>query len=90
MTKRIFFPMIMLIASAFMISCNNTEKTVAKGEISAPAFDLTKAKKEIEEVNQHFMELVAKGDSVGIANLKQKTYGVQLIYWRKKVKYSFI
>ena len=32
-------------------------------------FDLTEAKKEIEEVNRNFMDLVTKGDSVGLANL---------------------
>lgn len=33
------------------------------------AFDLVTAKKEIEEVNRHFKELFAKGDSAGIAEL---------------------
>ena len=35
---------------------------------SKPSFDLAVAKKEIEEANRNFMDLVAKGDSVGLAN----------------------
>ena len=53
---------------SFLSSCNNadTSKTTAENKST---FDLTVAKKEIEEANRNFMDLVAKGDSVGIANL---------------------
>ena len=50
-------------------SCNNadTSKKITETQIKS-SFDLTVVKKEIEEANQNFMDLVAKGDSVGLAN----------------------
>ena len=58
----------LFIGFSLLSSCNNadTSKTTTENKSS---FDLTVAKKEIEEANRNFMDLVAKGDSVGIANL---------------------
>ncbi len=69
MTKTTFFAVVVLLASTLVISCNNTEKTETKVEASKTAFDLTTAKKEIEQINQDFATMVTKGDSIGIANL---------------------
>jgi len=41
--------------------CNKSQNEIA-------AFDLSNAKKEIEEANQNFMALVTKGDSTGLAD----------------------
>jgi ketosteroid isomerase-like protein len=59
----------LFIAFLMLNGCNNAEstKTTAATE-STPAFDLTNAKKEIEGANQNFMDMLAKGDSVGLAN----------------------
>ena len=56
-----------LFTGLTMLSCNNadTSKTTTENKSS---FDLTVARKEIEEANRDFMDLVAKGDSVGLAN----------------------
>ncbi len=69
MTKTTFFTCITLMASTFVISCNSTEKTEVTSEVSKPTFNLSEAKKAIEENNRVFMELVSKGDSVGISNM---------------------
>lgn len=69
MTKITFFTCFMLMASTLIISCNSTETTEPVIETSKPAFNLAEAKKAIEENNRVFMELVSKGDSVGISNL---------------------
>ena len=60
----------LFLGLTILSSCNNadTSKQVAEKDVK-PKFDLTVAKKEIEDVNQKFMDLVAKGDTVGIANL---------------------
>ena len=57
----------LFIGFSLLSSCNNadTSKTTTENKSS---FDLTVAKKEIEEANRNFMDLVAKGDSVGLAN----------------------
>jgi uncharacterized protein (TIGR02246 family) len=69
MTKISLFISTLLIVSAILSSCTNgdTSKTLTEKE-NKPAFDLTVAQKEIEEANRNFMDLVAKGDSVGLAN----------------------
>ena len=69
MTKISLFTSSLLIGFLILISCNNanTSKTIEQKE-NKPTFDLTVAKKEIEEANRNFMNLVAKGDSVGLAN----------------------
>ena len=51
----------LFIGFSLLSSCNNADT-------SKSSFDLTVAKKEIEEANRNFMDLVAKGDSVGLAN----------------------
>ncbi|MCG2460110.1 DUF4440 domain-containing protein [Flavobacteriaceae bacterium F89] len=48
-------------------SCNEKPKEKEK-EPKAAEFSLTTAKTEIEDANKHFMDLLAKGDSVGLAN----------------------
>ena len=57
----------LLIGFTMLSGCNNadTSKTTTENKSS---FDLTVARKEIEEANRNFMDLVAKGDSVGLAN----------------------
>ena len=47
-------------------SCNEKPKEM---EQTVSDFNLTTAKKEIEAANKNFMAFIAKGDSVGIANL---------------------
>jgi hypothetical protein len=44
-------------------SCNEVDKTETKTQ-----FNLVTAKAEIEHANKEFMDLVAAGDSVGLAN----------------------
>lgn len=59
----------LFIGSLMLNSCNNTEGSkTAEVKKSTPTFDLAVAKKEIEEADQNFMDLVAKRDSVGLAN----------------------
>lgn len=69
MTKLSLFISSLFIGFAILLSCNNsdTSKSMAEKE-TKPGFDLTVAKKEIEEANRNFMSQVAKGDSVGLAN----------------------
>ena len=64
----------LFIGFTMLGGCNNadTSKTTTENKSS---FDLAVAKKEIEEANRNFMDLVAKGDSVGIANLYTKYIG---------------
>jgi hypothetical protein len=54
----------MILSVAFasiFFACNKPAET-------KPAFDLAKAKKEIEAANQNLVELLAKKDSVGFGN----------------------
>ena len=46
----------------FMIACNSPKQQ------ASAAFDITAAKKEIEEVNGNFMNFLSKADSVGVAS----------------------
>ncbi len=59
-----------LFIGLFMLSsCNNTVNTKpAEVKESALPFDLANAKSEIEGANKNFMDMLAKGDSVGLAN----------------------
>ena len=69
MTKISLLALSLFCCLTILSSCNNgntTKKTADKETKSR--FDLTIAKKEIEEANRNFMDLVAKGDSVGLAN----------------------
>jgi len=69
MTKVLLFTSSLLIGFSILSSCNNTDTSkTTPGNENKPTFDLTVAKKEIEEANRNFMDLVAKGDSVGLAN----------------------
>ena len=70
-TKKILSQRVVLLifVAASLVSCNRADKTTSSGEeVTTPSFDLTSAKKEIEAANQEFMGLLAKGDSVGLAN----------------------
>ena len=62
------FPMVAgLFTVATLNSCN--DKAAQKNETTTKSeFNLETAKTEIEEANKNFMELFAKGDSVGLAN----------------------
>lgn len=59
----------LFIGLLILTGCNNadTSKMTTEKE-TKPTFDLEIAKKEIEEANRNFMELVANGDSIGLAN----------------------
>lgn len=69
MTKIALLSSSLLIGFTMLSSCKNadTSKTTKEKETKS-TFDLTIAKKEIEEANRNFMDLVAKGDSIGLAN----------------------
>ena len=69
MTKVFQLASTLFMGLIFLTSCNNpdTSKPTTASE-NKPKFDLNLAKKEIEEANRNFMDLVAKGDSVGLAN----------------------
>lgn len=57
------------IGLALLSSCNNANDTKDKVEAEVkPSFDLSAALKEIEAANKNFMDLVAKGDTIGLAN----------------------
>jgi len=56
-------PALVVIAAMLLTtSCSAPQKD------TPPAFDLTAAKQEIEAANRNFMEVLSKGDSVGLAN----------------------
>jgi ketosteroid isomerase-like protein len=60
------------IITCFFIACNSNTANEASTNTSAEtksSFDLDAAKKSIDSTNAEFASLVAKGDSVGIANL---------------------
>ena len=59
----------LFICFLMLNGCNNAESTkAAEVKEIAPVFDLAVVKKEIDGANQNFMLLLAKGDSVGLAN----------------------
>ena len=73
MTKISKFTSCILLGSIILSSCNNGDSSKAMTDKETkPTFDLTVAKKEIEAVNQNIIDLFAKHDSVGIANLYTK------------------
>ena len=73
MTKISKFTSCILLGSIILSSCNNGDSSKATTEeATKPKFDLTVAKKEIEATNQNIIDLFAKHDSVGIANLYTK------------------
>lgn len=51
-----------------VVSCNDDKPEAGVGEVAKPAFDLSMAKNEIDAANKNFMEALANGDSVGVAN----------------------
>ena len=69
MKKQSTFLVSTILISNLIFSCNNSEKTAKVNETNKKTFDLATTKKEIEEANRNFMDLVAKGDSVSLANL---------------------
>ncbi len=69
MKKIALFASFLLIGFSILSSCNNADiSNTPSDKENKSAFDLTVAKAEIEEANRKFMDLVAKGDSVGLAN----------------------
>ena len=68
MKKRSTFATCLLIGLFILSSCENANTVKTTEAIDNTTFDLKVAKKEIEEANRNFMDLVAKGDSVGLAN----------------------
>ena len=62
MNKIALFLTISLLATTLFISCKDAASEKC-------AFDLSKAKTEIEAANQQTMDAFAKSDSVGIANM---------------------
>ena len=73
MTKILKFTSGFLLGLIILSSCNNADSSKATTEeATKPKFDLTVAKKEIEAVYKNIIDLFAKHDSVGIANLYTK------------------
>ena len=73
MKKVLKFTFFFLFGLIILSSCNNADSSKATTEeATKPKFDLTVAKKEIEAANQNTIDLFAKHDSVGIANLYTK------------------
>ena len=73
MTKILKFTFFFLFGLTILSSCNNGDSSKATTEeATKPKFDLTVAKKEIEAVYKNIIDLFAKHDSVGIANLYTK------------------
>ena len=68
MKKRSTFATCLLISLIILSSCENANTVKTTEATDNTTFDLKVAKKEIEEANRNFMDLVAKGDSVGLAN----------------------
>lgn len=94
MKKQSTFLVVTILASTLIFSCKHLEKQVATNEISQPTFDLSTAKKEIEAVNQNFMELLAKSDTIGIGNLYTKDAklmfaGAPAFVGREKIQTAF-
>lgn len=92
MTKISSFTLSLLVCFLIFCSCNNadTSKTTTEKETKS-TFDLTIAKKEIEEANRNFMDLVAKGDSIGLANsytadAKFMSAGAPAVVGRKNIQ----
>ncbi len=70
MKRTHFFAIIFISVASLLYACNNSGSSSASTDKDTkPAFDLTAAKKGVEEGNKAFMELLKKGDSVGVANL---------------------
>ena len=69
MTKVSLFSSSLLTGCILLSGCNNadTSKKINENQ-NISSYDLSVAKKEIEEANRNFMDLVVKGDSIGLAN----------------------
>lgn len=70
MKKTSLFALSLLFGLTMLSSCNNgaASKTTAATQ-NEPSFDLSVVKSEIEAADRNFMDLFAKKDSVGLANL---------------------
>lgn len=66
MKKKSFLIIVSFFSLSSLFSCDNSAKTTSP-EVKQE-FDLTTAKSEIEEANRNFMDVLSKGDSVGLAN----------------------
>ena len=67
MTKISILSSALYVSFCFVTSCTNANNP-DPGEKSKPGFDLTAAKKDIEEANRNFCGMLSKSDSVGLAN----------------------
>ncbi len=90
--QSIFYALSLLISTLF-ISCNLLRKPTATAIIKQP-FDVTIAKKQIEDINRNYMELVAKSDSIGVANLYAKDArllfaGIPVVVGRNNIQKVF-
>ena len=66
MKKNSFLIIVGFFSLSLLFSCNNSaKKTSTEGK---QEFDLSNAKSEIEEANRNFMNVLSKGDSVGLAD----------------------
>jgi len=89
MKKHIQSALSILLILSLTICCK-TETTTALQE-TAPKFSLTIARKEIDEANKRFMELVSRGDSIGLANFytidgKFMSAGAPAVVGRDKIQ----
>jgi len=70
MRKLFLFSISLLSGVALLSGCNSdSTKSTTDTKETKPAFDMTAAKKEMEDGNKAFCEALAKSDSVGLANL---------------------
>jgi uncharacterized protein (TIGR02246 family) len=68
MTKFSLCSITCVCAFSLFTSCNNPDASKTAATEAKPAFDLAAAKLQIDSANANFMDLVGKGDSVGVAN----------------------
>ncbi len=63
-----FISLVIVLTYSLLIGCKDTS-TVPEVNESKPAFDLTAAKKAVEEGNKAWSDFLSKGDSTSIAGL---------------------
>jgi len=67
--KKFFFVVLAVSFTGLLgVSCNNDKPVTEVETVAVPAFDLAKAKADIDATNKSFMDALAKGDSVAVAN----------------------
>ena len=68
MTKLSLCSIACICTLSLFTSCKSPDAAKSASTEIKPAFDLSAAKLQIDDANANFMSLVAKGDSVGVAN----------------------